>query len=350
MKRSRYRVLSVLIAMIMVICAVPASVSAATAKAKLPSLSSSKYIKCYALKSSGKIYAYSDSNLKTKKDNWWIDCASDECHIVSVKGNAVQVSYPSQAKSGRSTAWFKRSDFTSTDISGQLTKKQTTAKIISYRRADGKKEYGYAGKGDTVYVLKTSGSYTQIIYPLSNNQLKMGWVKTSALNKNSNDSKDEKVESNLISQKLYDISDGKAHVLSSFDDKSYPNYPNWRHEGIDYTYKSGAAVHALYGGEVVRVEEGNSSSLSTIAIYNSKINKTIVYLHTDPVNSLKVGQKINADQKIATEAGRGSGTGAHTHIEIRDGKRTAAAISKDSKLLNTNTVSKWKNLGFDVGY
>lgn len=352
MKKSRYRILSVLIAVIMVICAVPASVSAASTKA-LPSLSTSKYIKCYTLKSSGRIDAYTDSDLKTKKKNWYIDCSTDECWIVGVKDKAVKVSYPSQAKSGRSTAWFKRSDFTSTDISKKLSVMKTSKQITSYRRSDGKNEYGYAGKGDEIYKLQTSGKYTQIVYPLTGNNYKMGWVKTSELDKNSkdsNDSKDKKVESNLISQKLYQISDGKAHVLSPFDDKSYPNYPNWRHEGIDYTYKSGAAVHALYSGEVVRVEEGNSSSLSTIAIYNSKINKTIVYLHTDPINSLKVGQKINADQKIATEAGRGSATGAHTHIEIRDGKRTAAAISKDSKLLNTNTVSKWKNLGFDVGY
>lgn len=157
---------------------VPAG-AASTKQAKLPSLSSSKYIQCYTLKSSGKVYGYTNSSLKTKMG--YIDCATDECYILSVSGSAIQVSLPTS--SGRVTRWFKRSDFTATDISKNLNMKNATAQITTYRRADGKKSYGYVGKGDDIYVLGTSGSYTQVIYELTSGKWKMGWIKTSDANK-----------------------------------------------------------------------------------------------------------------------------------------------------------------------
>jgi surface antigen len=155
------------------------SASAATTS-KLPSLSSSKYIRCYTLASSGKVYAYTSSSLTTKKSGYWIDCSTDECYIVAVSGNAVKVSYPI-GNGKRSTQWFRRSDFTATNISGSLTTKTITANITSYTRPGGS-SYGYAGKGDSIYVLGTSGNYTQIIYELSSGLWKMGWVKTATLN------------------------------------------------------------------------------------------------------------------------------------------------------------------------
>ena len=142
------------------------SFPALAANANLPSLSASKYIQTYTLSSSGRIYAYTDSSLKTRKgNNWYIDCPTDECRIVKVTANAVQVSYPiGNGKWVSQPQWFKRSDFTSSDLSKSQTVKLTTARITTYRRSDGKNSFGSTGSGDTIYVLGSSGSYTQIIY------------------------------------------------------------------------------------------------------------------------------------------------------------------------------------------
>lgn len=142
----------------------------------LPSLSVSKYIVAYTLSNSGRVYAYTDSSLSKKKGNgWYIDCPSDECRIVKVTKNAVQVSYPiGNGKWVSQPQWFKRSDFTTTDISKSLTVKVTTKRINTYRRKDGKTSFGSTGNGDSIYVLGSSNGYTQIIYELTNGNWKMG--------------------------------------------------------------------------------------------------------------------------------------------------------------------------------
>lgn len=148
------------------------------ASAKLPALSSSKYIQTYPLKTSGKIYAYTDATLKTQKKNCWIDCAKDECYIVAISGNAVKVSYPLD-KGGRNTQWFKRSDFTSTNIAANQRYETFTLQVTTYRHNNGKVKYGYVGANDKAYILGKSGKYTQVIYPLTNGKWKMAWALTS---------------------------------------------------------------------------------------------------------------------------------------------------------------------------
>ena len=155
--------------------------STAEAAAKLPTFSSSKYLLTYPLKASGKIYAYTDETLKTPKKSCWIDCAKDECYIVAIKGNAVKVSYPLD-KGGRNVAWFKRSDFSATNLTGSLKYETFFKRVDTYRHSNGKVKYGYAESKDKVYILGTSGAYTQIIYPLTNGKWKMAWAKTSEVN------------------------------------------------------------------------------------------------------------------------------------------------------------------------
>ena len=110
-----------------------------------------------------------------------------------------------------------------------------------------------------------------------------------------------------------------------------------RHEGIDFARTAGASIYSLISGVVTRVT--NASKLSTLAIYDSTNNKTVVYLHGN--YSVSVGQTITQGQYIGTESNNGA-SAAHTHIEVRDGKRTAAAISVgDSTLDNANPYPYW---------
>ncbi|MGS0683683.1 peptidase inhibitor family I36 protein [Nakamurella sp. GG22] len=151
-----------------------------------------------------------------------------------------------------------------------------------------------------------------------------------------------------MSSGLYGLSGGR--ITCGFD--GYVNTPG-RHEGIDIARGIGSPVRALVAGKVVNIVRGASGGggLSTIAVYNSTYDKTIVYLHSAPLSGLSVGQNISKGQKIATESWRGisSSGSAHTHVEMRLGKRTLAAKSVgDSHLDNPNPTSFWNARGYTV--
>lgn len=120
-----------------------------------------------------------------------------------------------------------------------------------------------------------------------------------------------------------------------------------RHEGIDLAKGSGSPVHALLPGVVTNKVEGGGSSLSTLAIYNASLDKTIIYLHTDPLVS--VGQRITIGQRIALEAARGAGSAVHTHVEMRDRRQTNASKSVDDPVLDNDIpTSFWMARGYNI--
>ncbi|GAA0971891.1 hypothetical protein GCM10009555_024010 [Acrocarpospora macrocephala] len=126
-----------------------------------------------------------------------------------------------------------------------------------------------------------------------------------------------------------------------------------RHEGIDIARGVGADVHALVGGQVINLVRGTTgrAGLSTIAIYNAALNKTVIYLHSAPLSSLRVGQQVSRGQIIADESWHGvsSRSSAHTHIEMRPGRKTRAAKSVgDPHLENPNPTSFWNSQGYSV--
>ena len=150
-----------------------------------------------------------------------------------------------------------------------------------------------------------------------------------------------------LSYALYKASGG--YISCGYD--GYQN-TDGRHEGIDIKRSNGSKVYALVAGRVVRVTEGanGSGGLSTIAIYNAATDKTVVYLHSDPI--VKKDQVISRGQLIAYEAWRGvSSSGAgHTHVEVRPGLQTSAAKSVgDYTLSNPNPTSFWNARGYIVG-
>ncbi|MGW4641767.1 peptidase inhibitor family I36 protein [Sphaerisporangium sp. NPDC004334] len=126
-----------------------------------------------------------------------------------------------------------------------------------------------------------------------------------------------------------------------------------RHEGIDIRRSVGSDVHALVAGQLIYLARGRNggSGLSTIAVYNASLNKTIIYLHSAPLSSLRVGQQIARGQVIADEAWHGvsSSGAAHTHVEMRPGRQKLAAKSVgDPTLSNPNPNSFWVSQGYNV--
>lgn len=154
-----------------------------------------------------------------------------------------------------------------------------------------------------------------------------------------------------MSYSIYKLSGG--FMLCKFDGYGIPpcgSFPGYRHEGIDLKRGYGSNVYALVSGKVVRVTEGSApSGLSTIAIYNATLNKTIVYLHSNP--SVVDNQIISKGQLIGTESYRGAGSqsNSHTHVEMRPGYVESAAISRDSTLVNPNPNTFWASQGYTVG-
>jgi murein DD-endopeptidase MepM/ murein hydrolase activator NlpD len=143
---------------------------------------------------------------------------------------------------------------------------------------------------------------------------------------------------------------GSAHVTAYYD--GYVS-TSGRHEGIDIARGVGYSVYSLISGVVTRKTEGSrgSGGLSTLAIYNSGLNKTVVYLHLNPSNGLSVGESVSKGQSIGVEDWRGvSSSGAsHTHFEMRNGRQTAAATSVgDPNLTNPNPTGFWAARGYNI--
>jgi murein DD-endopeptidase MepM/ murein hydrolase activator NlpD len=146
---------------------------------------------------------------------------------------------------------------------------------------------------------------------------------------------------NRIAWQLYEA--GGGSITAHFD--GYVN-TDGRHEGIDMAKGIGTPVHALAQGWVTRVTEGYTgrASLSTIAIYYSAIDKTVVYLHANPKDSLDAGDYVNSGDVIGYESWRGvsSSSSAHTHVEMRPGRQTSAAVSVgDWTLDNPDPTNFW---------
>ena len=160
--------------------------------------------------------------------------------------------------------------------------------------------------------------------------------------------KNKKVKNTKLSYGLYRNS--AARVTCGFN--GYKT-TSGKHEGIDIHYKIGAPIYALTDGVVVRVVYGKCGGhgLSTIAIYNKAAKKTVVYLHSAPVSGLKAGQTVRRGQRIGVESWRGitRSSGAHTHVEVRNGRVGYAAKSvNDYKLDNQNPASFWKGQGYTI--
>ncbi len=241
--------------------------------AALPSISAGKPILCYTLKSSGRVYAYTAANLRTKTGGY-IDCPTDECRILKISGNAVQVKYP--VSGGTRTAWFARNEFTTYNIVNGAAEKWTQkTKANSYKHADGKDAYGSISAGDVCYKLSESGSYMQVIYPVSDGY-KMGWV-----------AKDHKHDDAGAGSTARLIEDGTYKVASAInnsyvwdiDDASSANGANiqlYRDNGTNaqifqFTYNQDGyyTIKNVNSGKAVDCAGGASSNGTNIQQYTS---------------------------------------------------------------------------------
>lgn len=311
--------------------------------ASYPSLSSSKYCEFTAAK---KISVYVDSKFSTsgtsnpyKKYDAYI-AKNDICYIYKITSNYAQVNYPTS--SGRKTGYIKTKDLLGSSIDPN---KSFTAdkKVTTLKYKDGTTT-GYYESGDTVYKLK--GSNYNVLYTAKSGKRA---YKLAYVDENEPTTSNVPTKSTMTNA-LYNLNITSSKISCGFD--GYRTTKG-RHEGIDFNYENGKSIYSLTNGVITSVVEGKNgiNGLSTIAIYDSSKNKTVVYLHSNPSDSLYTGKKINKGDKIGTESWRGCSTsdGGHTHVEVRNGKKYGAAKSvNDYTLDNSNPKSYWNSLGYEV--
>ena len=153
-------------------------VQAATATNRVP-------ITCYTT-ASGNVNTYKSVN---GAYSGYI-CANDKCTILEVYSSGwVKVKYP--VSRGTKTAYAKSSNFfCNTNFSTSATK--TGKNMTVYRKANLANTIGTVYGTDNILVIGTSGSNTQILYPISGGY-KLGFIKgtlntTSNVNSNPNSS------------------------------------------------------------------------------------------------------------------------------------------------------------------
>ena len=207
--------------------------------------------------------------------------------------------------------------------------------------------YGTFTSGDIVYRVGESNGHILVIYEAmsGNRAFKLGYILESDYNKIKNN-----VSKTTLSNALYKINISNSKITCGFD--GYVNTKG-KHEGIDFSYGIGKNIYSLTDGVITNIVEGKNGSngLSTIAIYNQSTNKTIIYLHANPDDKLKVGNPIKKGELIGTESWRGMSTAnsAHTHVEVRNGWQTHATKSvNDYVLSNSNPKSFWESMGYTV--
>ncbi|MGN0106509.1 MAG: M23 family metallopeptidase [Hominilimicola sp.] len=299
------------------------------AATSLPSITSSKPITCYTINSSGKIYAYTAKDLKTKTGGY-ISCSTDECKILQISGNAVQVKYP--VSGGTKTAWFARSAFTSYDISKGAAEKWTqSSKITTYRRSDGKTSLGYISAGDVCYKLVAKGSYTQVVYPVSGGY-KMGWVKTSEIKKKSTNN----ISSSSSAKLLYPLKGSITVTGYSATTNGYK---------CDYKAASGTPLYAPADG-TVEFRQSYATAYGKLASYGNNIvfkssdgNYTVKCAHLSKFNNVALTYKsslsypcsaskykcntitlktksVKQGDLIGYTGSTGNASGPHLHLEV----------------------------------
>lgn len=345
------RIPVLLLALVLLVSALPLGALAASG---FPSLSSSHYCEMIA---PAQLSVYQDNAMTTrgtlnpsKAYNASV-YAGDKIQILEITSSYTVVSYPTS--SGSRIGIVRTSDLFGCSAPSEVIS-SSRASVTTYTGNSTAKVSGSTSVGDVVYRLgATKNGFILIIYTAHSGAraFKAAFVTPSdyELVKNGKSSGSSS-GSGSGSTLTYGLYHGSGTITCGFD--KYRT-TNGRHEGIDMSKGIGSAVYSLTDGVVTRVSEGavGSGGLSTIAIYNASADRTVVYLHTDPSDGQYVGQTISRGQQIAVESWRGlsSSSSAHTHVEVRTGKRTAAAKSvNDSTLDNPNPTAFWNSMGYTI--
>lgn len=154
------------------------------------------------------------------------------------------------------------------------------------------------------------------------------------------------VSGKTMNEVLYGCSGGR--MTCGFHGYTSDKLKKYYHEGYDFVRKEGASVYSLIEGTITNVSMGTAKKpLTTVAIYDKAADKTVVYLHLAPSPDLAVGAKVYVGTLLGTESSKGADA-AHTHVEVRNGYQTKAAVSMDTIPDNDDPASYWTSKGYTI--
>ncbi len=204
------RIISIALVLVTILSIFAISVSSASTTG-FDILSSSKYAKTYTLSSSGKTIPYTSKKLSTRgtvtygaSSSSYIDNSSDEIYIFDVgctnRKYWAYVSYPTSSR--RVNAYIYLSALTKNN--GNHNKSTSSGKFYcSTRKNNSINSSYYVANGDTVYLVATSSSKYQILYPISGGKWRLAWCNKSDYQKYCTKGKEPKSTTGLTDVTSY---------------------------------------------------------------------------------------------------------------------------------------------------
>lgn len=327
------KVLSILLTLVtlfgvMSVFAVPASAASTTA---FDTLTTTEYAKVYTLSSSGKTIPYMNTNLTTrgsitygKSSTAYIDNKTDELYLCDVGKNSngtywAKVSYPIGSK--RAYAYIALSAITGNN--GSHAKTTASGKFYcSYRKGVSTSSSYYVAKGDTVYLIATSGSDYQILYPISGGKWRIGWCSKSNYNKYCVNNPTPTPPQPTVSTSFNPVWPCKnSNYISTM--YRYYNSGNPKNHGVrsniynafDVAGSSGDTIYAIEKGTVV--DKGyQSSGFGYYVVIKHQNGLYSLYAHLKSSAKVSVGASVSRKQVIGYMGTTGNSSGNHLHFEL----------------------------------
>lgn len=254
-------------------------------------LTTSKYAKVYTLSSSGRTTPYTSKYLSTRgsvtygsSSTAYIDNKTDELYLCDVgltNGNYwAYVSYPIGSK--RAYAYIPLSAISGNN--GSHAKTISSGKFYcSYRKGYSSSSSYYVSKGETVYLLATSGSQYQILYPISGGKWRIGWC-----SKGDYDTYCKKQTSATKSSSTYKAQTTTTHktennvsykyITMTVDTSSLSNWVNSMKHNESYAMSSHGLNGVIVGAKVIQTKKVTWSvpmGPITTKTYTKKVTYTV---------------------------------------------------------------------------
>lgn len=305
--------------------AVPAYAAGTTA---FDFLTTDKYAKVYTLASTGRTIPYTNSNLTTcgsitygKSSTAYIDNKKDELYLCDVGKNSkgtywAKVSYPIGSK--RAYAYIALSDITGNN--GSHAKTIATGKFYcSYRKGVSNSSSYYVAKGDAVYLIATSGSSYQILYPIGGYKWRIGWCSKTVYNKYCSSGSNGSANDSYSFNPVWPCKN--ANYISTL--YRYYNSGNPKNHGVRSNIYNAFDVAGSYGDTIYAVEKGTvvdkgyqSSGFGYYVVIKHQNGLYSLYGHLKSSANVSVGSSVSRKQVIGYMGSTGNSSGTHLHFEL----------------------------------
>lgn len=319
------------ISIILVILTVLGSMSIMASAAVSWPKGNGKPIKVYTISTGNNTKAYSSASLSSKKGTIY---ASDELYVYKIGKNnngkyVVYCSYP--VSNGRKYAYIPLSVVTT--AKAPTAAYTARAALTTYRRASNSATAGNISKGDKVYRLASSGSWTQVLYNIGSasnpSGWRMAWIPTTNYNnyikptsKTSSSNSTSSGDWIAPMKNMYCTWRTPGNNMSWGSYTSNSSGRNY-HLGID-VYGTSGNVYSTFNGTVVACSNSVSGANGRYIIIKHTISGKTVYSFYAHLSSVGVskGQTISTGQYIGKAGGSGYGYnsyyGTHLHFAIVD--------------------------------